>query len=651
MSNEPRTPENLPGTDDQALGEALGSAIREQVETPAFPPPVAHIAERAAARAKARNTRRAVVGVAASLAMVAGGIAAWNALDGDQPTEVIVVDEPATTPDPASTVAPIDGPSDTLPEASADRGELGTPEGLPTGPMLEWTEFDPASVFGADLSYVDSLESVGDGRVLVQAGNSDAHQVLVSSNGSDWTVVPMPPEFQAEHIDITGDRWLVTEFPTTMMGESISQAFFSDDQGITWADLDVPLDPEDGYQTASVAAALVSGENMVVAVISRTIPDVASVIVARGLVPDKESIRGWTSVEGDIVSFTRDESSTPESFELTDEEEDFLYGGIQRHIRIYFSDGGPAELAAEYPGWNAAGYGADDGFRLWLTDSDGEWLLTSPDGRQWRRSPLLDGDGSPVGSSYTYSGSHQQTLWTASQTGSGYRVERSEGVYTPALVAKFPAGILWVRQMAVGPAGIAAVGEAGSLPNLDSIPQMRLAKDGYELRYYEPVGGFTLWDLTAGAAAYVFDPAIHSSEIPPPGFRLVEGSEAGPDLLVFDDPDTGAELVTFTQEELESLLAGAYSAPTGGTPEQRVGWSDDGDEWGWQPISAAFGLSGLTEEQKEFTEVDLAVGGDFVIARVRTYEVESSDVVGDEEGGPALQATPHTPRWFVATVE
>ena len=650
MSNEPRTPENLPETDDQALGEALGSAIRERVDTPAFPPPVAHIAERAAARAKARNTRRAVVGVAASLAMVAGGIAAWNALDGDQPTEVIVVDEPATTPDPASTAAPIDGPSDALPEASVDRGELGTPEGLPTGPMLEWTEFDPASVFGADLSYVDSPESVGDGRVLVHAGNSDAHQVLVSSNGSDWTVVPMPPDFQAEYIDITGDRWLVTEVPITMMGESIRQAFFSDDQGITWTDLGIPLDPEGGYQTASVVAALVSGENMVVAVISRTLPDVASVIVARGLVPDKESIRGWTSVEGDTVSFTRDESSAPESFELTPEEEELLYGGIQRHFRIYFSDGGTAELVAEYPGWGAAGYGADDGFRLWLTDSDGEWLLTSPDGRQWRRSPLLDGDGIPVGGSYTYSGSHQQTIWTASQTGSGYRVERSEGVYTPALVAKFPAGIRWVGQMAVGPAGIAAVGEAGSLPNLESIPQMRLAKDGYELRYYEPVGGITLWDLTAGAAVYVFDPVIHSGENPPPGFQLVEGSEDGPDLLVFDDPDTGAELVTFTQEELESLLAGAYSAPTGGTPEQRVGWSDDGDEWGWQPISAAFGLYDLTEEQKEFTEVDLAVGEGFVIARVQIYEVESTDKGSDQEGDHATELTPQTPRWFIATV-
>ena len=79
---------------------------------PAARPPVSSIAERAAARAKARNTRRAVVGIAASIAMVAGGIAVWNALDDDQPPEVIVVDQSPTTPEPVPTTAPIERPPD-----------------------------------------------------------------------------------------------------------------------------------------------------------------------------------------------------------------------------------------------------------------------------------------------------------------------------------------------------------------------------------------------------------------------------------------------------------------------------------------------------------------------------------------------------------
>lgn len=651
MSDEHWIPETPTADDDQALGTAVGAAIRERVETPASRPPVARIAELAAARARARNTRRAVAGIAASIALVAGGIAAWNALEDDQPTEIIVVDESAITPEPVPTAAPIDAPSDAPPKAPADSTGPATPEGLSTGPVLEWLEFNPATVFGSDLLYVSSLESVGDGRAMVQAVNSDSHQVMVSANGVDWTAVAMPPDLDPEHIDITGERWLVTGWPTIRMAESIGQALFSDDQGATWTDLSIPLDPAVGNETSSVAAALVAGENMVVAVISRTHPDVASVIVARGLVPDKESIQGWISVEGDTVSFTRDESSAPVSFEMTPEEEDLIYGGTQRHVRLYFSDGGPAELAAEYPGWAAKGYGADDGFHLILINEEGEWLLTSPEGRQWRQSPLVDGDGVPVGQSYSYSGSHQQTIWTAGQTGGDYRIERSEDVYAPPLVAEYPNGIRGVDRLAVGPAGIAVVAEAGSLPGLDSIPEMRLAKDGYELRYYEPVGGFTLWDLTADAAVYAFDPSTATGDALPEGVRQVEGDD-GSELLVFYDPDTGAELVAFTEEERESLVLelGNHLGTDAGAPsEQWVGWSADGNDWGWQTLSDAFSLFELTEEERAHITVEVAVGAEFVMALVLTYDVEVSAGAGDDDDN-ATELTPHAARWYIATV-
>ena len=145
--------------------------------------------------------------------MVAGGIAVWNALDDDQPTEVIVVDQSPTTPEPVPTTAPIERPPDepaaAIPGAPADSTEPGTPESLSTGPVLEWTEFDPASVFGADVFYVGRVETVGDGRVLVQVASPEGNQVMVSENGADWTVIAMPPDFSLEHFDIASDRWLV----------------------------------------------------------------------------------------------------------------------------------------------------------------------------------------------------------------------------------------------------------------------------------------------------------------------------------------------------------------------------------------------------------------------------------------------------------
>lgn len=672
MSDEHHTPENQTEAEDQALGEALGSAIRGRVDAPAARPPVSSIAERAAARAKARNTRRAVVGIAASIALVAGGIAAWNALEDEQPTEVIVVDEPPITSEPAPTAAPIERPPDT----PSDSTEPATPESLSTGPVLEWTEFDPASVFGADVTYIGRIHSVGDGRVLAFVYGPSGSQVMESANGVDWTVVPMPPDFDVEQIEITSSRWLVTGLGTdrgifqspglltdvqgaTTPSEAAPtpslrhQAFFSDDQGATWTDLGFSLDPAE--ESARVAAALVSGEKMVVAVNSRKHPDVASVIVARGLVPDKESIRGWTSVEGDTVSFTRDESSAPESFELTEEEEYLLFGGIREHARLYYSDGGPAEVVAEFPGAATGGYSTDDGFNLALLGYQEEQLLTSSDGRQWSQSPLLYGDAARGYGYFWWHSSPEQTIWTSDQTGRDYRVERAEGVYAPPFVAELPDGIAGVNRLAVGPAGIATLATPGGTPEpRGAFPELRLSQDGYELRYNEPVGGFTLWDLSEDAPVYVFDSEALHGNTPPEGFRPVEDESGGSGYLVFVDPESDDDLVTFNLNDLNAALLESSPDPDEEPtpppiqpkqPNPWVGWSIDGSVWGWQTISRAFGL---TDSEVEFANVELAVGADFVLARVATYEAEPSDATSDGDGTVSLIGQP--PRWFIARV-
>ena len=660
MSGEHRTPEDLTGADDQILGAALGSAIREQVEAPAARPPVAHIAERAAAQAKARTTRHTVVGIAASIALVAGGITAWNALGDDQPTEVIVADESAPTPESAPTTVPTAAPTappvEEPQEAAQETPQTGaeantepmTPEDLSTGSAIEWAEFEPATVVGADLVDVHSVVSVGDGRVLVQAYGNDGNQVMVSENGTDWTVLAMPADFAPERFDIAGDRWLVTGCDTSTMENNI-QAFFSDDQGATWTDLALDIGGAD--ETTSVAAALVSGQNMVIATESRVHPDIASVIVGRDLVADKDSIKGWMSVEGDTVSFTRDESSTPESFELTAEEEDFLYGGDRSFVRLFHSDGGSAEQVAEFPAWEVTGYGADDGFHLTMLATEGDMLLTSSDGRQWSEAPLTTDDGVPVSRFYTYYGSTEDTVWTSGQTSSEYRVERFDGVYTPALVAELPNGIARVDRLSVGPAGIAMVALPESTPNADIVPTFQVAKDGYELRYNEPEGGITLWDLSEDTAIYVFDAETAQSNMLPEGVREVEGGDDGPDLLVFEDPETGELLVSFTMEELEPWIGDdSFTVSADIRPEQLeqwVGWSADGTSWVWQTLSEAFGLTDLTEIDKEFTNAELAVGEDFVIARVQAYSATPSETSSDD----SIMLSGHAPLWFIATVE
>lgn len=659
MIDKRRTPDNQTGADDQALGEALGSAIRDRVTSPAARPPVSSIAERAAARAKVRNTRRAVVGVAASAALVVGGISAWNALEGDQPNKVIVVDNPTASPAPQSSAEPMSAPTSEAPSGPQDAPQTGseatpeppTPGSLSAGPAPGWTEFEPTSAFGADVVDAHSFASVGDGRLLVQAFDIDDNQVMISSNGTDWAAIPMPSLFTPESFDIAGDRWLVTGwgFDETV---SAPQAFFSDDQGATWTDLALDIVSPD--ETSRIAAAAVSGQNMVIATENRILTDIASVIVGRGLVPDKESIRGWTGVKGNTVSFTRDESSPPESFELTSEEEELLYGGDREFVRLFHSDGGDAELVAEYQGWNVAGYGATDGFHLLMLATEGVLKLASPDGRQWSQSPLTTGDGVPVDRLSNYFGSTNQTIWTSGGTASNYRVERLNGVYTAPLTAELPEGIAHVSRFSVGPAGIAMVAVPGSFPDVGVKLDLRVAKEGYELRYDEPKGGFSLWDLTEDTDVYEFDAESEQANMLPEGIQVVEGDDGATELLVFEDPATGEHLVSFTSEELEpwandeTLLAAPDIRPQ--QPEAWVGWSANGTDWVWQTLSEAFGLTDLADTEKELTNVDLAVGTDYLIARVQVGVVDPFWAPPDD-GDSALSVTYLPPRWFIAAVE
>ena len=664
MNEQRRTPQDLTNVDDQTLGAALGDAIRDQVDAPAARPPVTHIAERAAAQAKARNARRAVMSIAASIALVAGGIAAWNALDDDQTNEIIVVNQPTGAPeaDPVSvpTVGPTPAPTASQvgeqPEVAEDAPEVPAeviseptvPQTTSTDPAIEWVGLDTAAVFGTGVADAHNAVSVGDGRVLVQAYGDDGSQVLLSDNGTDWTVLSMPSDFTPNRFDIAGDRWLVTGWDAYGLDGTI-RAFYSDDQGAAWTELGLNINAPD--QTSSVASAMVSGRNMVIVVERRIHPDIASVIVGRGLAPDKDSIKGWVGMENNTVTFALDESAAPQSFELTVEEQDLLYGGERSFVNLYYSSGGTPELVAEFPAWETAGYSADDGFYLSMLTTGEEKLLTSPDGRQWTQAALTTDDGTPVGRFYAYYDSSEGTVWTSGQSSSRYRVERSSGVYTTPLVAELPDGVSRVDRMSAGPAGISMVAVAGNLPDADLMPTFQVAKEGYELRYNQPEGGISLWDLAEDAAVYEFYVANAQSAMLPEGVREVEGAGEDPDLLVFEDPETGEHLVTFTMEELDPWIANPlFFAETNLLPEQLdrwIGWSGDGITWQWRTVSDAFGLTELTDVEKEFTNVELAVGHSFVIARVQTFQADPTGASSEDgimlSGGPA--------RWFIATIQ
>ncbi len=536
---------------------------------------------------------------------------AFAACSSSDSTEVIVSSE---SPDPVQTPTPQAGKPEGIhptPEPAADPAV--PPTEAPDATGLVWTEVDLADALGADETSSIQLQSVGDGRILaLRFIDRGMDSILVTENGREWTPMSIPSGFLPWSVDITGDRWLIQGWDSTLEDPG-TQILFSDDEGETWIEL--PVDLSSFGETAWVVDAIVAGERIVVAVQSDTWqPEI-------DLAPDDER----------------------------------AYEPSEVRVHLYFSEGGPAELVAEFPGWASGGHGAADGFHLNVSDAGENNLLHSPDGREWTSTPA----------DVEVTDSARKEIWTSDEGYTGYRTERFEGVYGSGQVLTLPEGIGRVPGLAVGPAGVAMVGGPAS-PFDESagdftMPDIVIEKDGYELRYNQPEGGITLWDVENDAAVYVYDAETLQQEGEFVGVTEVEGA-LGLDV-VFHDPETGAELVTFSDEELAAAItedeSGSYSNYN---PNKfLVGWSEDGTDWEWQTLQEAFGLPELSEDANSFTEVQVAVGRDFVLAQVQTFEFPEVEFdedidVGIGEGQPGSNSAPLTAptssphRWFIARV-
>lgn len=573
--------------------------------------------------AQARKVR-ALISVASALALAAGGLmgcasAGDNGVTvaGDLTASSISSPVPSV---PAGSANEEETTTPPAPAAESDESEVdpaGTPGAISTRPALTWTEFDPDEAFGPDWDELIRIESVGDGRVLALSfSDRGSDSLLVTENGVEWIPVRVPAGFSPRAVDVAGDRWVTWGWVPAIEAPS-EQILFSDDGGASWTELEIDLDSVTG--TARMADAIVAGEVMVVVVESHGEPP---------------HVGGHGQEE-----HWRDDG----------------------RVHIFVSSGGPADLAVEFPGWYTGGHGASDGFHLIVFSPDGLYLLNSPDGREWA-STTVDVE---------ITGIAGDVVWTAHDAEGQLRRERFVGVYGPDLVLTRPDGIGWVVDLAVGPAGVAVVGSRESPYTASggdfALPDVRIEKDGYELRYNEPEGGITMWDLTGDIAVYVFDAETLQSEDQPEGTREVENEEG---LLVveFLDPESGDVLVEFSDEELAAAITDDDNASTStyhyasGSAFDRyeflVGWSPDGTDWQWQTLLEAFGVPSLGASENSFTEVQVAVGRDFILAQVQTHEFpptgfdEGAETGSRPSSAPltAVDSSTSTPRWFIARV-
>lgn len=452
MNDETTNPETTVGS-DEAIGASLSAAIRAHVDAPVEKPPVSLIAKRAEARARARAVRRTVVGVAASVTLLAGGLVAYSAFDDQGGSRIVAIeaelrsdDAPsrsstAEPPVDGSSVGenPVDGPSTDGPAASA----------------LAWTEVGDGELGVYQAVY--QAATVGDGRVLARAFGDSGTEIIVSDNGADWTLLSMPDGIAADFIDVSSPRWLVGQ---ARGADSAGRFFYSDDEGGSWAELTFEPAPE-----GEPLHALTSGNSMMI--VFRVPPDrdghitlIQQLIAASGVVPDDATLESWAieswTLQGTTVSFTIAGSGASFSFEISDEERQALDAteGDTR-IRVYAGDGGTARATAEYVSWNTSASSNASGFSIAITTPDDELLLSSVDGAAWTETSI-DGINFPDAYDSGLLATNRDGRWVVERWEDEIRVKSLDQLDDPRAATATMRGIADLESFATGPAGMVA---------------------------------------------------------------------------------------------------------------------------------------------------------------------------------------------------
>ena len=580
-----------------------------------------------------------------------------------------------------------DAPSDNANAASSTSnvsaaGAL-SPEDMSTGPVLQWTEFDPT------IDGPGTLFSTGDGRVVIRGETSPGNsQLLSTSDGSDWSAVPLPAALSPDAFDLTGARWAVAgwSYDDPSDADFSGRIYISDNRGASWTEATLQINPPDLPEYAiayvRVNAVATSGAQVVALTSTHLHLDIRALLADRGLIPAGAEVYGLSVGGGQVDVWLFEESPeadsdgedpqrpgetelrfTVDELDLSAEQLAIMEGPTSgESIRVYTGAGTELAEVATLEGWRASAVGNDDGFVL-LTHNSGDEVrrLTSPDGEEWTtqvfdpslvsgwvRSTALGPDG---------------TGWIVSSDGSEIHLTKW-GAGGADLTTTWLGRLRSSGEFSVGPAGVATLAfpsppdpPAGTSDD-SGLPTGRVAKDGYELRYGEPEGGISLWDIVADEPVYEFGPEIFGRDEVPEGVREVEEGDVFE--LTFEDPDTGDALVTFTREDLEAVFGAQSDSSAWPDMDLWVGWSSDGTGWGWQNVQEAFGIGDVE------AHVEVAIGSDFVIASVWAFasvqasgsesrsgalSADGRDTIFETEVSIEQSAASVGQRWFIARVQ
>lgn len=577
------------------------------------------------------------------------------------------------------------------------------PQELTTGPVLQWTELE------VGLATVLFVETTSDGRVVAAGGLSDgAFAARVSDNGTEWAALPLPDGIVPLHVDAAGDRWvLIGERPdddTSRQRDAadvFGRVFISADHGATWTEamLAAPQDeslPQYVARSSRIVEALTSGDQAVVAVLTFTSFDVEALLSDQGRVPADMYVAYWQLDDDSLTFFSRDlkpDANADDEIETTLSYEELSLSHEQvaalenaesdARIRLFAGDGTTLAHMAVFGSSDAVGRWTDSGFVV-LTDDwshvapqprapegpdwEGVMLvvtledlgkLTSPDGREWRSEPFVEySEGTNREASAIDAAGVVWSSWRKGSEQGRVRITRESADQPPVETAEFER-LSTIEPLEVGPAGLAAVATLVMPDGWSYARSGRAAKDGYELRYDEPSGGVTLWDVSLDKAVYVFESRLFDGPGTPVGTH--QRGEGMSYRLAFDNPDSTDELVAFDAFDLQPVFGTCWW--TSGRPgvfvqRQRVqsgwhagvfpgfwpwvGWSANGVDWGWQALPEAFDTCDAG------ADLSLAVGTDYVVALLQPSTPRRLTDADDGDDSGAIPPT--APRLFVAQV-
>ena len=560
--------------------------------------------------------------------------------------------------DPGSDGSP--SPSDWLAlPRDPPTGEGPTAEELSTGPRLRWTEIaaGPEETLGLEQGLRlqgtsvgggerISLESVGDGRVLVRVGDDRTARYFVTWDGTAWTKLPMPEGIRVSFVRGSGSTWAVVGFDpqeemerkdanraVSILSPPIPYApefrvFASDDGGVRWAEVELDTGPGTPHVIdvfVHPSALLVSGECIVVPIILSRYLDWSSLLADRRLIANGLSAECWAHAEDSVLR----------CLEFSPDVDDEIASQVEAVLLHLLAAGDPddvvnwdgvdametlSELLDELPGIALLEVAIDE---LDLTEDQQAVLMAhvtqtemlgeeSPTGFGFHRFGFADLFTTRVfvgGRSGLTPGADLQGWPYSSLTTPGGFLLHVVG--TTNVVADSPDGRHWRETPVDASPPSFAVSFTVLEPFTTLQPLGGVAADGTVWgRAWVDGGGLAMSTLRIGEA-----PMIE---------RVFEGLGPGPRL-----------------EDMAAGPAGLATAATRRWVDEEdqhhsrtlVGWSADGAQWGWQSTAEAFGIR--DEYLGELpVAVELAVGADFVLALMEENE----------------NFTRRTLRWFIAPI-